>query len=449
MRHLKNIIHPKVSACMRSASYGFIVLLTVTQIAQASWLETAKLVGNDTLPGSWAGWGGKGVDISGDTIIFGAAQPNGVGTGEAYVFQKSSGGWMQIAELTADDGEVGEDFGYSVAIDGTTAVIGARNENSLGGGAGAAYVFEYDNFAWQQVAKLTASDGAFSDLFGNDVAIFGDTIVVGADHDRDQGHATGAAYVFQNTSSGWSETAKLIASDQAAGDGFGHSVAINAETILIGAGDEGNGEGSVYVFENNGLAWLEVDKLIASDPVGEAGRFGGALDIDGDRAVIGRDFSDESGASSGSAYVFEKTLAGWIETAKLTAIDLEAGDNFGISVGLDGDTIVVGAYHDDDIAANAGAAYMFEYEGDSWSEVSKLTASTLDSSALLGYSVAVHAGTAVVTALGDDEGGANAGAAFVYSREVPEPTSLLLATLGFWFLVLASSRHSSIRFGID
>ena len=406
-----------------------IALATISVSGYASdWAQTDKLVGNNTLPGSWAGWGSKGVDISGDLIVVGAAQPNNVGPGEAYVYQKSPSGWMEIAELAADDGENNDLFGQAVAIDGTTAVVTASNENSLGSSAGAAYVFEYNNSSWQQVAKLTASDGAARDSFGSDVAIFGDTIVVGADHDQDQGHFTGAAYVFEHDGSGWNETAKLTASDQAEFDGFGYSVATNGNTVLVGAVDEGI-DGSVYVFDKSGASWLETDKLTPAASLGGSSAFGSSLDMESSRAVIGAFRSNENGSSSGSAFVFDKAGATWLETTKLTALDAEAGDSFGISAGLDGDTIVVGAYLEDEVNFKAGAAYLFEFEGTIWNQTDKLTIPTGGASDLFGYSVAIDSGNVVATSLGDDQGGSNAGAAFVFTQ-VPEPGSLALFCSG-------------------
>ncbi|MEZ6068937.1 MAG: FG-GAP repeat protein [Pirellulales bacterium] len=391
-------------------------------LCAAAWTETAKLVGEGTPAGSWAGGGPNSVGISGSTVIVGAAQPNRVGPGEAYIFQDDGLGWMQTAKLTAPDGAVNQYFGRAVAIDGNIAVATATQAKSGDVTTGAAYVFEFTGAVWQQIAKLTADDGALGDLFGSDVAISGSTIIVGADHDEDQGHFTGAAYIFQDLGSGWTQTAKLTASDQAAFDGFGYSVDVQGSTALVGAVDEGGRAGAVYVYEDSGNGWQEVDKWSANDPVGTTGGFGGSLALDGDRAVVGAFRDGEHGAGSGAAYIFDKSGGTWGETAKLIAGDTAAGDQFGVSVALWQDLLVVGAFQNDGASLNSGAAYLFEFDGAAWRELDKLTVAPGEADDLFGYSVAVDGANVVATVLGDDEVAEKAGAAFVF-RPVPEPAA--------------------------
>ena len=169
----------------------------------------------------------------------------GIESGSAYVFTRdSNGGWSQTKKLTADDGEAGDSFGYSVAVNGNTAVVGAYQddrEDDTTIDSGSAYVFTWDsdNNAWDDGEKLTAADGDALDYFGYSVAVDVDTVVVGAYGDDDNGSASGSAYVFTRDFNGkWIQTKKLTDEDGVAGDWFGYSVAVDtaAHTALVGAG---------------------------------------------------------------------------------------------------------------------------------------------------------------------------------------------------------------------
>ena len=216
----------------------------------------------------------------------------------------------EVAKLLASDAASFDLFGWSVAIDGDTAVIGARNDDDAVGNSGSAYVFTRTGATWSPQAKLTASDAAVGDLFGWSVAIDGNTAVIGARNDDDGGSDSGSAYVFTRTGATWSQQAKLTASDAASIDFFGYSVAIDGDTAVIGAyadDDGGSNSGSAYVFTRTGETWSQQAKLTASDAA-SSDFFGYSVAIDGDTAVIGAPGNDDAGGNSGSAYVFE--LAG-------------------------------------------------------------------------------------------------------------------------------------------
>jgi hypothetical protein len=219
--------------------------------------ETAKLTASDAAADNWFG---QTVGLSGDTILIGAHanEVGGVKTGSAYVFTKPADGWVSMTEtakLTASDGAAQDHFGWAVAISGNTAVIGMPWDDDT---FGSAYVFEKPAGGWvdmTETAKLTASDGASNDALGVRVAISADTIVLGADGDDDHGTMSGSAYVFQKPPDGWvdmTETAKLTAGDGAEWDRFGSAVAVSGDTALIGARDDddyGYGSGAAYVFD--------------------------------------------------------------------------------------------------------------------------------------------------------------------------------------------------------
>ncbi len=340
----------------------------------------------------------------------------------------------EVKKLTASDAQAGDNFGISVAISGDTAVVAARFEDSEGTNAGAAYVFQRNQGGqgnWGQVKKLTASDAEAGDYFGTSVAIYGDTAIVGARFESAGGFQAGAAYVFRRDLGGpdnWGEVAKLTASDAQATDWFGATVAVSGDTAVVGAYLEdagGDFAGAAYVFQRDqggASNWGEVTKLTASDA--EAGdSFGASVAVSGDTAVIGAFQEDAGGDSAGAADVFQRGQGGperWGEVTKLIASDADAGDFFGVGVAVSEDTVVVGANNDDAGGSLAGAAYVFMRDQggtDNWGEVTKLAASDAEAGDFFGSGVAVSDDIAVVGAFREDAGGDNAGAAYVFQRD--------------------------------
>ncbi|MCH8822003.1 MAG: FG-GAP repeat protein [Planctomycetes bacterium] len=300
-------------------------------------------------------------------------------TGAVYIFYRNQGGaneWGQVAKLTASDGAQGDMFGSSVSISGDVVIVGAVLDDDNGNISGSAYVFVKPSGGWEdmtQTAKLTASNGAALDHLGGCVSISGDTAVAGAWGDDDNGFYSGSAYVFVKDSGGWddmTQTAKLTVSDGAASDRFGNSVSISGDVIIVGAwtdDDSGDGSGSAYVFVKDSGGWddmTETGNLSASD--GAAGdELGGAVSIRGDTVIVGAAFDDDNGSLSGSAYLFEKPSGGWqnaTEDAKFTASNGEAGDLFGVSLSISGDYAIVGSVSSDNAppAFAPGSAYVFD-----------------------------------------------------------------------------------------
>ena len=334
---------------------------------------------------------------------------------------------VEVAKLFAADGGEGDQFGYSVALSGDTALVGVRFDDDDANGleSGSAYVFTRSGTTWRQQARLTAADGSDRDWFGVRVALSGDTAAVPADADDSDvnGVDSGSVYVFTRSGTTWTQQAKLTASDGAAVDLFGYSVALSGDTVLIGArfdDDAGVDSGSVYVFTRSGITWTQQAKLTAAD--GEAGdEFGYSVALSGDTAVItaNADDSDVKGVDSGSAYVFTRSGSDWSQQAKLTAADGAAGDLFGVRVALSGDTALIGARLDDDDAngVDSGSAYVFTRSGDSWSQQAKLTAADGGAGDWFGYTVAFADDTALIGA-GNHDGanGVDSGSAYVFTR---------------------------------
>jgi hypothetical protein len=321
---------------------------------------------------------GRSVAINRDTAVIGAEfdeDPNGDGAGSAYVFTRSGEEWTQQAKLTASDGDNLDLFGESVAVDRDTAVVGAGgDEDPNGEDAGSAYVFTRSGEEWTQQAKLTASDGDPGDRFGTSVAVDRDTAVIGANFDEDpNGEDAGSAYVFTRSEGEWTQQAKLTASDGETNDNFGVSVAVDKDTAVVGAEFDANPNagdaGSAYVFVRSGEEWTRQAELIASDG-DNSDFFGASVAVDCDTAVVGaREDEDPNGegdepfSGAGSAYVFSRSEGNWAQQNKLAADDGDAGDDFGESVAVDGETIVVGARTDENQnGPAAGSAYVFGIE---------------------------------------------------------------------------------------
>jgi hypothetical protein len=276
-------------------------------------------------------------------------------------------GTLPFHRLLADDGAPADWFGYSVALSGDTAFVGVHRDDDSGDSSGSAYVFIRTGSTWTQQQKLLPDDSAADDSFGYSVALSGDTALVGARYDDDHGHASGSTYVFTRTGSTWTEQQKLLPDDGAADDSFGSSISLNGDTALVGAAnddDNGSSSGSAYVFTRTGSTWTEQQKLLPDD--GTAGdSFGYSVALSGDTALVGAGNDDDSGSNSGSAYVFTRTDSSWTEQQKLLP-DYAAARWFGYSVALNRDIALVGAYGDDangsweDGTGHVGAAYVID-----------------------------------------------------------------------------------------
>jgi hypothetical protein len=308
---------------------------------------------------------GFSVSVSGDAVVIGAPYAtvggNG-GEGAAYVFTRSGATWSQAQKLGPDDGTSNFNFGWSVALGGATAVITSPvapvGENAL---QGKAYVFTDAGGSWSQTQTLLADDGSAFATFGSSVALDGTTVVVGA---AGVDSYVGAAYVFDGSGGTWLQTGKLVADDGVATEFFGISVAVSGSTALVGAYnqrvDGHNGQGSAYLFTGSGGTWAQQQKLTASD--GAAGaRFGLSVALDGSTALVGSYFAAIGGnAQQGAAYVFTRTGGTWNETDKLFASDGAANDHFGNAAALAGDTALIGAFDATiDGQASQGAAYFY------------------------------------------------------------------------------------------
>jgi hypothetical protein len=355
--------------------------------------QLAELKGSDTVASDEFG---VSVAISGTSAVVGTS--GAAYAGRAYVFAKSASGWTQVAELKGSDTVAADRFGASVAISGTTVVVGAYDHAK---DAGRAYVFTETASGWTQVAELKGSDTVADDYFGWSVAVSGTTAVVGA-----VGHAKymGRAYVFTKTPSGWDQTAELEGSDIVAQNGFGTSVAVLGTTAIVGAEGYAKGTGRAYVFTETASGWKRVFVLKGSDTV-TGDNFGTSVAISPTTAIVG---AYGRADNAGRAYVFAKDAALWKQTAELRGSDTTTGDYFGISTAISGTSVVVGAY---DHAEDAGRAYVFAKTASGWKETAELKGSDTVAEDYFGSSVAVSGTTAVTGSYGQAK---YAGRAYVF-----------------------------------
>jgi len=394
------------------------------------WTEIQKLLASDGAAGDVFG---TSVSLDGDTVLIGAVSDddNGAGSGSAYIFTRSGTTWTPQTKLLASDGHAGDQFGCFVSLFGDTALIGAMWDDDNGVDSGSAYVFTRTGTTWTQQQKLSASDAAAGDWFGSCVSLSGDTALIGAQA-YDTGN--GSAYVFTRTGTTWTQQAKLLASDGAAGDCFGYMVSIDGNTALIGADyDDDNGvdSGSAYVFTRTGTTWTQQAKLLASDGAAGDDFSGGGVVLSGDTVIIGAELDDDNGVDSGSAYVFTRTGTTWTQQAKLLASDGAAGDQFSMfGLALESDTAIIGAWDDDDMGANSGSAYVFTRTGITWTQQQKLTASDGAAGDQFGVAVTLDGDTALIGAWFDDVSGTtNCGSVYVFTKE-SEPPSLTFSITG-------------------
>lgn len=405
---------------------------------------------------------GSSVALSGDLLAVGVPFESGVDpqdpeggnlsqSGAVYVFRRESTVWVQDAYLKASNPDELDRFGASVALSGDTLIVGAPGESSADAAnpqsddaidSGAAYVFRRSDTGWQEEAYLKAENLGASDLFGTSVAIDGDTVAVGATGESstsaslpaDNGaRNSGAVYVFQRTGTTWQSQAYLKAAVLDSGDAFGTSLALHGDTLAAGApledsanpadpvSDAALSSGAVYVFQRTGTAWqqqayLKASNLAASDFFGTSVALHDAFLAVGAPGEDSRDAnngSDNTASNSGAVYVFQSTATDWAQKSYLKPSNIDEEDAFGTSVALHGPVLAVGATGEDsgdprnpdnDAASGSGAVYVYLADGATWLQQAYLKSEIIDASDAFGASVAVSEGVLAAGATGESSG---------------------------------------------
>ena len=323
-------------------------------------------------------------DINGDTMIVGA--PAGFGMAKIYVGSGSK--WKEQAELTVKPIDGNENraipsFGVAVDLTGPHelatpdyALIGASRAGADESLAGAAFVFARNRNQWKERAKLVPADVDRDDGFGDAVSIEKDIAVIGSPGDDDAGSSSGSAYIFVRDGTRWKQQVKLAPADLQRSDAFGTAVLVYRNTVIVGAPKHTHSgvrfAGAAYVFERNGDAWTQKTKLVADDAA-KADNFGGSLAMSGNTVIVGAPLADsDRGKDSGAAYVFVRDGGGWRQQAKLGPRDAKKADQFGSGVAISGSIVIVGAKTRDEGAPGSGASYSFVRVDGHWEERAKV-----------------------------------------------------------------------------
>ena len=378
-------------------------LLNVPALAFADDRFATQVKLSEPIPGF-----GMTVDIDGNTAAVGASgfRFSDFPLPVVCVYTREAANWTKEQCLSEEDEAPNSDDGYGViAVSGNTLVVGAAFDVTNGVIGGAVYVYVRDGHTWSLQQKLFASDRANFDQFGIAVDIVGDTIVVGAHGDNDEGFQTGAVYVFRRNGTTWTEEQKLKASDAAPDSAFGSSVALSEQTIAIGAPGESSGalfSGAVYVFVNDGTSWQQQGKIKANSAMNNQ-QLGSTVSVSGDTIVaaapgelIGEPADDFNNVlSKGAVYIFDRTGTSWDHQKRFFERDRNRTGGFAVRAAIDGDTIIVGDPTYDAGARFTGAVYVFERKGNGWSLKHTLAANDGQFLQAMGFSIAVSGDTVI------------------------------------------------------
>lgn len=343
-----------IGGAYNSSNTGYAHIFTKEQDV-LNWNQPVQLSGeniNDLF--------GISVGIDGDYAVVGASNVNG--DGAAYVFYKNEGGdnsWGQVKKIYSK--KRSEQFGYAVDISSNNIIVGAYNSGSV-------YIFNKDQGSpdnWGEVKELTPSDSSgASEHFGFSVAISGDYAIVGARYNDTNGNNTGSAYIFYKDEGGtdnWGEVKKLTAADT---DEFGYSVGISGNNVIVGSHRYENHTGSAFIFSkdqggtNN---WGQVAQLFANDAA-ITDYFGVSVSISENYCIVGAIDNDDNATDSGSAYIFYKNEGGtnnWGQVTELNVTNPSQFDRFGDKVSIYNDNAIVGMKNEDDYGNNSGAIYVY------------------------------------------------------------------------------------------
>lgn len=296
--------------------------------SNGTWSESQEIYSSDTAASDFGG----SVAFDGTTVVIGAYGTNG-DQGAAYVFIKSNGIWTQVKRLTASDAAAYDEFGAQIAVGGSNIFVGAPGKNT---NQGAVYIFSGSGSTWMQAQEF---GGAFPNgIFGRELALSGSLAVIGAPGALVTPAVQGHAYIYAELSGTWTQVAFLTASDGGAGDEFGHSVAIDGTTALVGANSGcSTCLGAAYVFTDSGGTWTQTQKLTASNGAAGSDDFGASIALDGSTAIVGDPFSPAPAPATeeqGTLYVFSESSGTWIQTQMLTTENLGYSGNFGFGTVL-------------------------------------------------------------------------------------------------------------------
>lgn len=363
---------------------------------------------------------GHTVATNGSDAIVGAPwdnyfKPDG---GAAYLFSRSGSTWAQVARLTAPGELEWEVFGSAVAMGSEHAFVGSYLEYFTAGHGGAVHVLRRSNGQWTDEPTLHAGDTTPEDFFGYSIAIDAETLVIGAPGADRTLEGSGAVYDFGRKNHSWIQVAKLHAVSDANIYWLGQAIAIDQDTIAttaFGYDADGNRTTRIITFVRTAGTWIQEAVLIPADSI--IGDYQNAVAIQQDTLVVGTPCANWYCGDPGSAAVFERNGSAWTQETVLTAPDGSPSDQFGMSVSIDGDTVVIGASGDDDAFNGSGSAFVFSRSGNEWTHVAKLLHRKGENlgGGVFGWAMARHGDMVLLGAYGDGYAAESAGAAYVFS----------------------------------
>lgn len=365
---------------------------------------------------------GFSADIEGNVAIAGAYRRDP--DGAAYIYERFNGQWALTAELLAPDPGApftSEEFGHAVAVSGNTAIVSSIRFPDPER-RGIVYVYVRDSAGkWNLQADLMASDSDFTDEFGWSLALEGETLLVSAIGDDDHGQNSGAVYVFTRSGTTWTQQTKITMPGSFGDSGFGVDIALDGDTAIIGAEDYNDYQGEAHIFVRSGSAWLHQATLTASDPE-ENCAYAETVAIDGDTAIVGAHARNVFWTNSGAAYVYQRSGTTWTQQIRLTqgVEDSLWEDHFGWAVAVSGGIIAVGYLNDDDACpenplCDSGSVRLFRRDQSAWVDHGDITPHDSVQSQQFGQVVALDGDDLIVGVPGDDEGGGNMGAAYFFA----------------------------------
>ena len=330
--------------------------------AGAVWFPVTRLGGGEN--GHALGNFGSSVAIDGETIVVGADQETGSAffSGSAHVFEGNlQDGWEETAVLIPSDAVQSQRFGAAVAVDGDAVVVGATAAKSGGLTTGAAFVYRKSAPAtWSFEQKLTGANSAHLDRFGRSVDILGSVVAVGAPGANPLGTDTGEVRIFRHNGNMWSESDLLVKAHDTSYTNFGKSVALDANRLFVGSPGDFGSKGLAQIYTYNGANWIAGHEFTL-DGGSPGDRFGEAVDMEGDRLLVGAPGSTSPTDNGGQAVLFQRSGPDWLQT-ELVPTDLGMFDAFGTSVAISGQEFLVGAPNQDIDNYDEGASYLFKVE---------------------------------------------------------------------------------------